>query len=69
MRGKSFKLRKIPLLELIDILSQTYDRGADYVDIIGVPDNKGDIIQIQVLKEYMMKEDEELDVNKFKELL
>ena len=69
MPDKPFILKKIPLLELIDVLSQAYNNGADYIDLIGAPDNKGDVIQVQVLEEYMIKEDEKLDEQRFKDLI
>ena len=45
-------LKKIPLQVLIDTLVEIYEKGADYVDIIGIPDNTQDEIGIVVREEY-----------------
>jgi hypothetical protein len=45
-------LVKIPLKELIDTLVMIYRDGADYIDIIGVPDEIQDSIGIMVKNEY-----------------
>jgi hypothetical protein len=53
MENKEIALRKIPLKVLIEILQDVWDQGADYVDIIGVPDAIQDNICIAVKEEYM----------------
>ena len=50
------ELRKIPLANFIDILTQLYDEGADYVDIIGKPNDFQDIMQLVVREEYVDRE-------------
>lgn len=52
---KEVVLRKIPLKLVIDILTDLWDRGADYVDIIGIPDEVQDNIAIAALDEYFSK--------------
>ena len=62
-------IKKIPLNELIDILSDLYNRGVDYIDILA-PDepSEDDRMTIKFTKEYMspdaeLEEGEELDDN------
>ncbi len=54
---KILKLRKIPLKTLLDGLMHLYNAGADYVDIIGRPDDIQDEIGLAVLEEYMTDEE------------
>lgn len=59
-------LRKIPLKIFIEVLTDVWNKGADYIDIIGVPNEVQDNIGIAVKEEYFSKEeedDEELDVD------
>lgn len=61
--NKEIVLRKIPLKLVINILTDLWNRGADYVDIIGVPDEIQDNIAIAAKDEYFSKGDvEEYDV-------
>lgn len=53
-------LQKIPIKNLMEILSELYNDGADYIDISGVPNVEQDVISIFVREEYM-NEDEEYD--------
>jgi hypothetical protein len=50
-------LRKIPLEGLIQILTNLYEEGADFIDISGIQDNREegsiDVIKITVKPEYM----------------
>ncbi|NBU52534.1 MAG: hypothetical protein EBS24_07930 [Chitinophagia bacterium] len=55
------RLKKIPLLVLLEALKDVYERGADYVDIIGVPGVEQDSIGIAINREYFAPEDEEDD--------
>jgi hypothetical protein len=57
MKQKNLTLQKIWLPSFIDILIEMYDRGANYVDIIGYPDGKQDTIQIIVKEEYLCPDD------------
>lgn len=46
-------LKKIPLEAFIQMLVELYDKGADYIDIIGKPDEEQDVISIVVRFEYI----------------
>lgn len=54
------QLVKIPLDELINILTDLYEDGADYVDLSGTPsgdkENPRDILNITIKPEYMCEE-------------
>ena len=61
-------LRKIPLEGLIQILTNLFEEGADFIDISGVQDNREDgpvdVIKITVKPEYMSDESElEIEVD------
>ena len=47
------KIRKVHLNTLIQILVDLYDRGVEYVDIIGTLDDKQDTIGLSYNKDYM----------------
>ena len=49
-------LKKIPLKILLDILTDAWDNGADYIDLMGTPDQIQDSIAIAVREEYYSKE-------------
>lgn len=53
MENNEVVLRKIPLKILLDILGDAWNKGADYVDIIGVADEIQDNIAIAIKEEYM----------------
>jgi len=55
----TMRLRKINLEMLIDALTEIYNSGADYVDIVGVRDDVQDIISIVVKEEYINNDVEE----------
>lgn len=57
--NKEVVLRKIPLKLIIEILTDLWDRGADYVDIIGIPNEVQDNIAIAALDEYFTKGDDD----------
>jgi hypothetical protein len=54
------QLRKIPLEQLLSILSDLYEDGADYIDISGVAstskEDPQDVIKITVRPDYMSNE-------------
>ena len=50
---KEVVLRKIPLKLVIEILTDLWNRGADYVDIIGTMDKVQDSIGISFCSDYM----------------
>ena len=54
--NKEVVLKKIPLKILLDILTDAWDNGADYIDLIGTPDQIQDSIAIAVREEYYSKE-------------
>jgi hypothetical protein len=58
-------LRKIPLEGLIQILTDLFEEGADYIDISGQQDDREggaiDVIKITVKPEYM-SDDNELEI-------
>ena len=48
---KEVKLQKIPLEAFIEALVHLYENGANFVDIIGVPDVDQDVIGLAVRNE------------------
>lgn len=58
-------LRKIPLEGLLQILTNLFEEGADFIDISGEQDNREngavDIIKITVKPEYM-SDDSEVEI-------
>ena len=60
-------IKKIPLNELIDILSDLYNRGVDFIDILAPEEpSEDDRMTIKFTKEYMspdmeIEEGEELE--------
>ena len=58
--NKIITLQKIPIKNLMEILSELYNDGADFIDISGMPDEDQDVISIFVREEYM-NQDEEYD--------
>ena len=73
--NNKFKLTKLDLFELIQLLSGIYyGQGADYIDIIGipVPEEQCDTIMIITKDEYMAEDNEsdyEQDSDESDELL
>jgi len=61
MENKEVILKKIPLKIFLDILTDAWNTGADYIDIIGVADEIQDNIAIAVRDEYMNTNPEEED--------
>jgi hypothetical protein len=59
--GKEVKLQKIPLEAFIEALVQLYENGANFVDIIGIPDVDQDIIGLAVKNEYLVDLEEDDD--------
>jgi len=54
--NKEIVLRKIPLKVLLDVLNTAWNNGADFIDIIGVPNEIQDNIGIAIKEEYYNKE-------------
>jgi hypothetical protein len=63
MENNEVTFKKIPLKIFIEILQDAWDRGADYIDIIGVADAIQDNISIAIKEEYMHSEEGEEDVD------
>ncbi len=60
-KKKEVILRKIALQKFIETLVDVYNSGADYVDIIGTPDENQDTIGIVVHEEYLSKDDMQIE--------
>jgi hypothetical protein len=59
---KEIKLQKIPIKPLIEALTELYNTGALYFDIIGIPNVNQDTIGLNIRNEYMIGvEDIEFD--------
>jgi len=56
MENNHVRIRKVHLQTFLDILSDLFDKGVDYVDIIGTLDDDQDSIGISFSKEYMAEE-------------
>jgi hypothetical protein len=58
-------LNKIPLEPLIDILTDIFNNGADYVDLSGTKGENGedlrDILKISIKSEYIVEPEEDED--------
>ena len=68
---KEITLRKIPLKIFIEVLTDAWNKGADFVDIIGTPNELQDNIGIAIKEEYYSngdKEDVDFDVDVSKKL-
>ena len=50
---KTLMARKLPLNDLLDVLHQLYDDGADYVDFITEATMERDVLSIVVRDEYV----------------
>lgn len=59
MEPKKIKLTKIPLEAFINALEQVWESGANFIDIIAIPDVDQDVIGIAVRDEYMEVLEEE----------
>lgn len=61
--SKHMQLRKVPLEDLIKILTDLYEDGVNYIDISGEPsddeDNPKDLIKITIRPEYMINEEDD----------
>lgn len=50
---KTLMARKMPLYELLNVLQEIYDKGADYVDLIVEPTKEKDVLSLIVRNEYI----------------
>lgn len=56
---ENVKIRKIHLDTLIQVLVEMYDKGVDYIDIIGEVDDVQDTVAISFCSEYMSSDAKE----------
>lgn len=56
MESREVKIQKIPLDKLIDTLVDLYNKGVDYVDVVGVPGKEFDRMGISFTGEYMTEQ-------------
>ena len=59
MENREVKIERIPLDKLIDTLVDLYNKGIDYVDIVGVPGVEFDRMGIAFTKDYMTDQGKE----------
>ena len=52
------RLKKIPIEMFLQVLTEIYERGVDYFDIIGIPDEEQDTISIVYSSDYISKDAE-----------
>jgi hypothetical protein len=64
MEGNEIILKKIPIEMLMDTLYDLYDRGVEYIDIIGIPGEEQDTLGISFNNEYMREDVDFKDVEK-----
>jgi hypothetical protein len=50
------RIRKVHLQTLLDILADLFDKGVDYIDIIGTLHDEQDSLGLSFSKEYMAEE-------------
>lgn len=50
---KELRIKKVHLDSFIQLLVDLYDKGIDYVDIIGVMDDTQDMVGLSFCREYM----------------
>lgn len=58
MENKQVVLRKIALQPFIETLVNVYNSGADYIDLVGTPEETQDIISIVVNQDYISEAEE-----------
>lgn len=64
MENNEVTFKKIPLRVFLDILQDAWEKGADYVDIVGVPDEVQDNIAVAIREEYMNTDpDDEFEID------
>lgn len=57
--NNELRLKKIPLKPFLEALTDIYNRGVDYVDIIGTSGDEQDSIGIAIKEEYFSEPEEE----------
>lgn len=69
MEENKTTFKKINLKDFIETLVEVYNSGADFIDLIGKPDDYQDTIAIVVHEEYLADEDElEFDEEELKDV-
>jgi len=58
MENKKVVLRKIALQPFIETLVNVYNSGADYIDLVGTPEETQDVISIVVHQDYISEAEE-----------
>jgi hypothetical protein len=56
MADSNLRIRKVAVNAFVDILVDLYNKGVDYVDIIGILDDVQDAVAISFSKEYMAED-------------
>lgn len=56
MKKDNIKIRKVPVEAFLNLLSDLFEQGVDYIDIIGMLNEKQDTIGIAFSKEYMSED-------------
>lgn len=56
---KEITLKKIPLKVFLEVLTDAWNKGADFIDIVGIPDSIQDNIGIVIKEEYLSPDEEE----------
>jgi hypothetical protein len=56
--NNELRLKKIPLKPFLEALTDIYNRGVDYVDIIGTSGDEQDSIGIAIKEEYFSEPDD-----------
>ena len=56
MENNEVSIQKIPLNNFIDVLVDLYNRGVDFIDIIGTQGDKKDYMAITFSKDYMSED-------------
>jgi len=59
LMAKEVTIKKIHLDAFIQALVNIYNSGADYIDIVAIPNTENDKIKIVVKDEYMSEEEED----------
>ena len=59
MENREVKIEKIPLDKLIDTLVDLYNKGIDYIDVVGVPGKEFDRMVIAFTRDYMTDQGKE----------
>lgn len=56
MKKDNVKIRKVPVEAFLNLLSDLFEQGVDYIDIVGMLNEKQDTIGIAFSKDYMSED-------------